>query len=525
MKRRDFFKLSGSVALGSGFGPLGVGAYSQVSNPMANLLLGMEESDRVLVMVFLNGGNDGLNTLVPLDYLSQLNAARPNIMQPDNSLIELPGTGLGMHSAMGKMKELYDEEKLLIVQNVGYDNPNFSHFRSTDIWMSGSDSNQVINSGWTGRYMNNEYPNYPFGYPNPENPHPLAIEIGNTSSLLFQGPDTKMGMSITDPKFFYDLIENIEPPVPAGRAGERIELIRVLQKQSEQYNLRVKEAAEKVPTQKAYPNHNLAAQLKIVSQLIAGGLQTKLYLVQLRGFDTHASQVVPGNPTQGDHSYLLKDVSESIGAFVDDMEFLGTQDRVLGMVFSEFGRRIRGNFSNGSDHGTAGPMFLFGSPVQKGIIGSNPVIPDTVNPWDNLEHEFDYRQVYASVFEQWFCVPREEMEDTLLRGFETLSLVQPSLSCNLATSDKSRLDGEAGIRLFPSPAKDRITVEFLSGGESIHMDIIGLDGRLVQQHPWQRYPLGVQSLQLDISQLTAGHYFLRIHTRGGAVSQKFVKLP
>ncbi|MEM7511112.1 MAG: DUF1501 domain-containing protein [Bacteroidota bacterium] len=524
MKRRNFIKTSSSVVLGSVMGSYGARAYSQVNNRMANLLLSMEDTDRVMVMVFLNGGNDGLNTIVPLDYLSQLNQARPNIVQPEYSLLELPGRGLGMHSSMTGLKQLYDDEKLLIVQNVGYDNPNFSHFRSTDIWMSGSDSDQVINSGWTGRYLNHEYPNFPFGYPNEEAPHPLAIEIGSNSSLLFQGPDTKMGLSINDPSFFYDLIDNVEPPVPDGRAGEKIELIRILQRQSELYSSRVKTAAEAVTSQKSYPDYSLADQLKIVARLIAGGLQTRLYLVQLGGFDTHASQVEQGDKTQGNHSYLLKNASESIKAFVDDLEFLGIEDRVMGMVFSEFGRRIRSNFSNGSDHGTAGPMFMFGSNIQSGILGENPVIPDQANSGNNLQHEFDYRQVYTSIFEQWFCVPSQEVDESLLGNFERLPIVKKEMQCNLATSiDDHRLD-QSGLRVFPSPARDQIFVEFESLGDTASIQIIGLDGRVLKVAAQKQFAVGTQSIPLDVSQLAAGNYFIRYTGRRGVQSKQFMKL-
>lgn len=523
MKRRDFVKISSSVVLGSGMSPFGAMAYGQVNSKLANLLLEMEDTDRVLVMVFLNGGNDGLNTLVPMTSYDNLVKARPNIAQPFNTLIELPGTGLGLHGSMGAMKRLYDEEKLAIIQNVGYENPNFSHFRSTDIWMSGSDSDEVLNSGWTGRYLSQEYPNYPFGYPNAEHPHPLAIEIGNTSSLLFQGPDTKMGLSINDPTFFYKLIDNVESPLPPGPAGERIELIRILQKQSEQYSLRVKEAAEKITAQSDYPDLELAAQLKIVSRLIAGGLKTRLYLVQLRGFDTHAGQVENGRPTQGWHSQLLNDLSESIHAFVRDTAFLGIDDRVLGMVFSEFGRRIKGNFSNGSDHGTAGPLFLFGTPVKKGVLGNNPDIPETVNAWDNLDHEFDYRQVYASIFDQWFCVPQDQVRSALLREYDGLDIIKPGVSCNFSTPVSPRLSSSQVMQVYPSPASDQIHIEFLADGEPVRIQLMGMDGRIIQDLASQRFTPGSHKLTQDISALPAGHYFLRWVNARGVSSVRFVK--
>ncbi len=524
MKRRNFVKnISSSVVLGSALGPYGARAYSRVNNPMANMLLGMEDSDRVLVMVFLQGGNDGLNTLVPLDYYSQLNAARQNIIQPENSLIELPGTGLAMHGAMSSFKQLYDEEKLTIIQNVGYEDPNFSHFRSTDIWMSGSDSREVINSGWTGRFMHGEYPGYPFDYPNEQHPHPLAIEIGNSSSLLFQGPDTQMGLSITDPSFFYDLLDNVEPPVPDGPAGDRIELIRILRKQSESYNQQVQVAAGWINNQREYPDYKFADQLKIVSRLIAGGLKTRLYLVQLGSFDTHANQVEYGDSTQGRHSYLLQNVSESIQAFMADSEFLGTQDRILGMVFSEFGRRIKSNNSNGSDHGSAGPMFLFGSPVKSGIIGSNPIIPDNVTWENNLPYEFDYRQVYTSIFEKWMCVSSDDVEDALPGNYERLDIVKDNVSCNLSTSGSGRLGEANPLKVYPTMASDTLTIDFEAQQLGTHLQLIAMDGRVVRQLSPEGSGLGRHSLTVNIADLSAGHYFIRQLDASGVRSARFVK--
>ena len=524
MKRRDFVKnLSSSVVLGTSMGPYGARAYSRVNNHLANLLMGIENTDRVLVMVFLRGGNDGLNTLVPLDYYSQLFSARQNIIQPENSLIELPGTGLGMHGSMTAMKELYDEEKLCIIQNVGYEDPNFSHFRSTDIWMSGSDSREVINSGWTGRYMHGTYPNYPFDYPNEDHPHPLAIEIGNSSSLLFQGPDTQMGLAITDPSFFYDLLDNVEPPVPAGPAGDRIELIRVLRRQSETYNQRVKEAAEWINYQKDYPDYSLADQLKIVSRLIAGGLKTQLYLVQVGSFDTHANQVAYGDTTEGTHSYLLRQVSESLKAFMEDTEFLGTQDRIMGMVFSEFGRRIKSNNSNGSDHGSAGPMFLFGNSVNPGVIGTNPVIPDNASWNDNLDYEFDYRQVYSSIFEKWLCVPSDEIENSLPGAYERLDIVKDGVSCNLTTSSSGRLPEETGLKAFPTLATEEVTLSFESQALGTHLQLLAMDGRLIRTLDTQALAPGSHQLTINITDLPSGHYFVRQLDADGVRSTRFIK--
>ena len=520
MKRRDFLRGSSSVVVSSVMGAYGARAYSRVNNSLANMLNYANETDRVLVMVFMNGGNDGLNTLVPLAEMSKLSAARPHVLLPENQLIELPGEGLAMHPSLSDFKEMYDDGKLLIVQNVGYENPVFSHFRSTDIWMSGSDSQELITNGWTGRYLDLQYPNYPFDYPNENAPHPLAVEIGRSSSLIFQGPNASMGMAIHDPNFFYDLIDNIPAPVPEGPIGARIELIRILAKQSEQYSSRVKEAAERVTQQGVYPNHDLADQLKIVARLIAGGLQTRLYMVELGKFDTHANQVDRSDSTQGLHSNLLKQLGSSIKAFVKDCEGLGVSDRVMGMTFSEFGRRIKSNGSYGTDHGTAAPLFFFGNTINSGVIGKNPKIPNEVDVRSNLDHEFEFRQIYSTVFKQWFCMSENEVQ-SILGDFSSLDVVRPEMRCDVSTTPNTDITADvAPMQVYPTLAQSEINIELTSQEEGISLAIIGVDGRHYKDIKSDM--LSGSPIRVDISDLVPGQYYVRYVDRYRVTSQSFV---
>ncbi|MBX2816188.1 MAG: DUF1501 domain-containing protein [Saprospiraceae bacterium] len=518
MKRREFIRKSSSVVVSSVAGAYGARAYNRVNSSLANLLQYADQSDRILVMVFLNGGNDGLNTVVPLAELSRLSNSRPHVLLPEQSLLRLPGTDLALHPTMTGFKELFEEGKLQIIQNVGYENPNFSHFRSTDIWMSASASDELITNGWMGRYLDEEYPNFPFDYPNQDAPDPLAIEIGRSTSLIFQGPSASMGMAIHDPSFFYDLIENVDDSVPDGPVGERIELIRILAKQSEKYSTRVKAAAERVTQQRNYPDLGLADQLKIVARLIAGGLQTKLYMVQLRGFDTHDNQVSRTSTVEGEHSNLLREVSRSIKAFTDDCEYLGVSDRVLGMTFSEFGRRIRSNGSYGTDHGTAAPLFFFGSNIQGGVLGTNPKVPDVVNVRTNLEHEFEFRQIYSSVFQQWFCLGQGQVEQ-ILGDFETLPVVQEGLSC--ANTTRTHVSDAADkLLVYPSPTNGPLTVEFDYGAEQIPVQIIGMDGRIYDQ----KVRTQNEPLAFDLQNLPPGRYQVRCNLRHGVIGKAFLKI-
>ena len=219
MKRRDFFlKAAPIVTLPALINGFSFRAFA--GSPMMQALSNSVLTDHVLVLIQLNGGNDGLNMVIPLDQYSNLSTARANILIPDTQVLPLSGiTGTGLHPAMTGMQQLYDDGKLNIVQGVGYPSPNYSHFRATDIWLTASDSNQVLDSGWTGRYLNYEYPNFPTGYPNATMPDPLAIQIGSSVSLALQGPAASMGMAISDPTSFYNLINGIQDPAPNSPAG------------------------------------------------------------------------------------------------------------------------------------------------------------------------------------------------------------------------------------------------------------------------------------------------------------------
>ncbi len=506
MKRRSFLSTAAkSVLIPTAMSRMGMSALVPGVSPLAHAMSMLGDTDKVLVLVYLNGGNDGLNTVVPLDQLSNLSAARPDVILPENRLLRLDGTAVGLHPSLGAFKDLYDEGRLQIIQNVGYPEPDFSHFRSTDIWMSGSDSDQIVTNGWTGRYLDREYPDYPIDYPNENAPDPLAIEIGYGQSLLFQGPVGNMGMVIRDPEYFYELIENEESTVPDTPAGDRLAHVRLMARQSQQYGAVVVEAAERVTNQRDYPAENyLAEQLKVVSRLIAGGLQTRLYLVSYGGFDTHDSQVEPGDHTQGTHAYLLEQVSEAIGAFMQDLDHLGTADRVMGMTFSEFGRRINSNASVGTDHGTAAPMFLFGNHVAGGVIGNNPVIPSSVSYDDNLEMEYDFRSVYSSIFEQWFCLSPQQVSDLMLGSYDTLA-VTSSDQCGVTSTTRTFAD-KPQLSLAPNPAVQSTTIRFSSTGGVVEISLFDLAGKLIKTFTKAHYPEGDHTLSVSLSGLPSGQY-------------------
>lgn len=429
MKRRDFLKASSpliALPLVLGGFPIRALGRSRVLDSIARLL---STTDRVLVLIQLNGGNDGLNTVIPLDQLSTYYQIRPQVALPESKLLRITDEA-ALHPAMSAIEQMFNEGMVAIVQGVAYPNTNLSHFRSTDIWMTASDYNQYLTTGWMGRYLNTLYPNYPEGYPNDNAPDPPAVQIGAVMALALQGPLASMGLALQDPQTFYDIINGTQQSVGSGipdtRPGHELAYLREVELKSQQYSASIKTAADKAQNRATYPSNNsLADQLKIVARLIAGGLQTRVYMVSLGGFDTHAAQVDTTDTTLGTHATLLGRLSEGVAAFFADLRQLGVADRVVAMTFSEFGRRVASNASSGTDHGTAAPMFVFGTQVIPGVRGSNPSLSN-LDTNGNLLMQYDFRQVYASILAQWYGADALTLQEVMLKDFPTIPIIRSS---------------------------------------------------------------------------------------------------
>lgn len=415
MNRRQFISAASSLALPVALNGFGLKALARNSTLVESLMASNATvSDRILVIIYLNGGNDGLNTVIPLDQLSAYNNLRSNIAIPQSRILGLSGNdATGLHPAMTGMCDLYNDGKLSIIHSVSYPNPDQSHFRSTDIWMTGEDANQNYETGWAGRYLNNRFPGYPTGYPNPQMEDPLAIQIGYLTSTTLLGPNQSMGIAINDPNSFYSLVgaAGATSPgyLPCCDAGDLIAYIRKQQDLSVGYATEIKAAYDKGATLATYPaaaeKNYLAEQLKIVARLIHGGLKTKIYFVSLGGFDTHSGQVDTMDNTQGGHAGLLGKLSAAVKSFQDDLGRQQTADRVVGMTFSEFGRRANSNNSKGTDHGVAAPMFVFGTSVKHPTIGTNPDLSNLVGSYGgnkDIPMQIDFRRVYTDILNDWF---------------------------------------------------------------------------------------------------------------------------
>ncbi len=511
MKRSEFLKktLLSSTIVPSYINGFSIKALGADSPLMRALSLPTTETDHVLVIVQLQGGNDGLNMVIPLEYFSNYVNARNNIFIPEDKVLVLTNNNkVGLNPAMTGLQSLYNDGKLKIINSVGYPQPSFSHFRATDIWMSASDSSSVVNTGWAGRYLNYEYPNFPNGYPNSSMSDPLAIQIGSVTSLTLQGPSVSMGMSISNPTSFYSLLNSTQEPAPATPAGKELTFIRQMAQQTQAFATVVKNAANAVTKQVTYPTSNaLADQLKIVARLIKGGLKTRVYMVNYGSFDTHANQVVVGDTTTGTHANLLKNVSDAIKAFQDDLQYLGIEERVIGMTFSEFGRRMKSNASGGTDHGAAAPCFVFGKNVLGGVLGDTPNIPMNVTVNDNLPFQYDFRSIYATLLSNWLCVDDNSLNQLLLKNFQQLPLVNAA-SCNKVNPNVS---GFNLITNYPNPFTSSTTIAYTTAGGHTLIQIIDTTGRVIANLLDKEIPnAGTYTVTFNSGPLPIGVYYARL---------------
>ncbi len=446
MKRRSFLKTTGTaVTL-----PLILNNTSFAAIPQNALSATINgDNDKVLVLIQLGGGNDGLNTIIPTDQYSNLSTFRSSIMIPESSVLPLT-LETGLNPAMPGMKSLYDNAKINILQSVGYPNQNRSHFRSTDIWHTGSAADQYLTSGWMGRYFDLTYPGFPDAYPNADCPDPFAITIGSIVSETCQGTGGNFSMALTDPSNLDPLATGSSEPLPDTCYGDELGFLRQSIIQTNEYATVIGAADGNGANVATYPDTGLANKLKIVARLIAGGLRTKVYVVSLTGFDTHANQVQTSDTTLGDHAALLGELSGAIDAFQQDIEGLGVADRIIGMTYSEFGRRIYANASSGTDHGTAAPMILFGNCVNAGIYNANPVIPTDLDTNVGVEMEIDFRNVYGSILMDWFDVPETTVQGLLFSNFQYLPIISCPLTgfCEIPSNSGTEIISGNVVRVY-----------------------------------------------------------------------------
>ena len=518
MKRRKFIHTAGSaISL-----PILLNGMHLSALPKSSIFNSINnDSDRVLVLIQLIGGNDGANMIVPLDQYDNLMNVRANIMLPENEIIPVTNT-LGFHPNMQGIKALYDDARLGIVQGVAYPNQNRSHFRSTDIWTSGSPANEFWTTGWVGRHFDELYPGFPEGYPNESFPDPFAITMGSIVSETCQGVAANYSLTLNDPFSLSPLAEGEEGELPDNYYGEELAFLRTTIAQTNAYSETILSAAEAGSNMMDYPEDNrLAQQLKNVALLISGGLQTKVYVVSLGGFDTHANQVVEGDTTIGEHALLLAMLSQAIQVFQEDIKQLGLEERVVGMTFSEFGRRIRSNDSLGTDHGTAAPLLLFGSCVNPLILGDNPEIGADVDIQEGIPMQYDFRDIYGSILMDWFEVSEENVRNLLHQEFQHLPVLDPCLN---PVSTDPEIESGIEVLCYPNPFREATNITFTCGNEWVRLSIFDTLGHEVRVIMDKRLGAGEHTVRINGSRLSPGYYFFRLQIGHQQKTKRIVKL-
>jgi uncharacterized protein (DUF1501 family) len=458
---------------------------------------------------------------------------------------------VGLHPDMMGMKEMYDQGRVCFVQGVSYKNNNGSHFRGRDISFMGGSFDDYFSSGWVGRYLQQEFgPEvYPNDFPNEEMKDPLAIEMGSDVSLIFhQEGNIPTSISINDPVAFANLVNELEgfidegvdprgkPPVQLENSpyGKELNWILGLEEKSEDYAERLYQVYQSssessVAYPETYPfnapsgslRNNLTPQLKLIARLLAGGgagqgVKTKVFLVKLGGFDTHAEQVESYDSTMGHHAALMYHISEAIKAFQLDLRARGLEDLVLTVTTSEFGRRIHSNGSYGTDHGTGGPVYIFGKGASPGVVGNVPDL--TMN---NVELQFDYRQVYANILKDWMLVDPEKINNDIFfknfidgpkeegsGNYEPLPLAEQVISGadNYFISTRFALED-----CFPNPASVKTTIPFkINAVKHVDLQLIDINGRKVRQIVDEQREAGEYLEEVNVGDLPTGTYLYQI---------------
>lgn len=362
--RREFLRLTGQ-----GLGLAALAGFTPKLLPRPSFLSPNTTNEQILVVIHLAGGNDGLNTLIPYadDHYYRL---RPRIAIPAAKAFKLDES-FALHPACGGLRDLYNNGQLSVIQNVGYEKPNRTHFGSSRIWARASLENDGMQTGWLGRYLDNQQK------ASATSTAPAAIHFSSQTPLALSG---KQNHRIARYDAANQSFSFSSETTVSSTLGER-DMRQFVRPDAHAGN---------------YPPTPFGTNLRTTAQMISNGLPTKIYHLTLNGFDTHSHQATP-------HENVLHDLSESLAVFQSDLRNRQIDDKVLTVAFSEFGRRASENATRGTDHGTAGPMFVLGSSTKGGIYGTTPSLE--IAPYEDLVPTTDFRQVYATLLENWLHTP------------------------------------------------------------------------------------------------------------------------
>lgn len=543
MKRRNFIKLSASAS-----------AMSLVPTEVFALYnsIGMttcpDVSAKKIVLIQLSGANDGLNTIVPINQYDTYALLRPTIklnQSGTNGIINLDSTlplnnQVGLHPSLSAFKNLYDNGLMRILQGVGYANQNKSHFKSTDLWLTGGDgttANNNIQSGWVGRFLENFYANFLTAN------FPLGIQLGSSdNSLGFHG-EVEHGMSMNingqDPSGFYSIINGLggaaPTNIPNSEYGNLIQFILDNDTSTNIYAQTISAAFAAGSNSVTYPTTELADQLKTVAKFISGGLQTKVYLVKIGGFDTHNQQVANSTDTHlGDHANLLTELSQAISSFITDINNQNMGNDVVALTFSEFGRKAGENGSLGTDHGEISPMFAFGASLNPGISGTNVNLSEATssNNFQIQTVQHDYRRIFGTVLQDWLGASSPTLDLTFYDNTNNIGFSNNKIS-NFINSQNTiaascytdsllsstEFDVKSDCIIYPNPADAYLHINVSENQNITNVNIYSFDSKLAAKY---NNSLISSQMTINTSSLSNGIYLINVETNTNNFSKKII---
>lgn len=410
--RRSFLQALGIAGSGS----MMLGANMLTASAPSPLTAGIAaaETDNILVLIRLSGGNDGLSTVIPIEQFDTYANVRPNIYIPESKVLKLTDE-FGIPSYMSSLEPMWGEGQFKAVHGVGYEGQSLSHFTGSDIFANTDIETTGFsgtNTGWMGRHFENLYPDYLSDFPGSRPEGPAAIQIGSYGNLVFQGEETNYAFVTNNIDQLQQIAETgLQYPIDivddTCMYGDQIKYLRGVSNVTNEYAGTIHEAYLRgigldcgVP----YEDNSFARQLSLLAKLIKGNLGTKVYMISIGGFDTHGNQPLA-------HERLMTNLSVAVKHFYEDLACTDQDEQVLSMTFSEFGRRVFENGSNGTDHGKAAPTLFFGSGLNgSAFVGEHP----TLEGKQNLDYTMDFRDLYATVLAEWLCVDIPLVEQHLL---------------------------------------------------------------------------------------------------------------
>ena len=512
--RRDFLSATGLAGAGS-FLLGGLPLRAMQPTPLMAALAAGGDNERILLLIRLDGGNDALNTVVERGNSHYYNL-RPTLALADNLLWPMSNE-YGMSQVTNALQPMWNDGMMKVLFNVGYPDPNYSHFRSSDIIVTATGSDEVKTTGWLGRFLDNEYPVFLETPPSV----PPALQIGVRANLIFGADNASMALAVSSPQEFYQIAQTgqLYPLEGLGNSLYDLELAYVRQTANAafRYADTIKKAYNTGKNDVTYPsNNNLTDQLAIIARLIKGRLGTRIFMVDIADFDTHVQQ-------RENHLSLLQQLATAVRAFFDDLAYgnSGLEEKVLGMTFSEFGRSIYENGSHGTDHGAGTHTLLFGGQIGNGFIGqyqdlSNP------DPVGDPPFSVDFRTIYSSVLQDWLGNSPEVTAFVLGQTVATIPGLVPAIAPTLGDNNKCALLGHN--RHASLPGTIEIKYAMLQAGD-VRLQVLNMGGQVLRTLVSEFKPAGSYTFLFKPTDwhLPSGDYLYRLQS-GGQVFEREIRV-